>query len=89
VQHHEKRAKYHFEKKLAENIKKGTKSFYAYVKGKAKTARNIGSLTNEYGEVVKHDVFLVPTICIILLFSPKIIHSFLSNFFNPSSLSWC
>jgi len=47
-----KRAKYHFEKKLAENIKKDTRCFYAYVKGKAKTARNIGPLINEYGEVV-------------------------------------
>jgi len=42
-----KGAKYNFGKKLAENIKKHTRSFYAYrayVKGKAKVGRNIGHL---------------------------------------------
>ena len=33
-----KKAKYNFERKLVENIKKDTKSFYAYVKGRAKVA---------------------------------------------------
>jgi len=47
-----KRAKYNFERKLAENIKKDTKSFYAYVKGKAKAGRNIGPLLNDQNEVV-------------------------------------
>ena len=34
--------KYNFDKKLAENIKKVTKSFYAYVKGRAKAGRSTG-----------------------------------------------
>jgi len=37
---------------LAENIKKDTKSFYAYVKGKAKVGRNIGPLIGDKNEVV-------------------------------------
>jgi len=37
-----KKAKYNFEKNLAENIKKDTKSFYAYITDKAKARRNIG-----------------------------------------------
>jgi len=36
-----KRAKYNFQKKLAENTKKDTKSFYAYVKRKVKAGRKI------------------------------------------------
>ena len=47
-----KRAKYNFEKKLAENIKKDTKSFYAYVKRKVKAGRKIGPLLNELNDVV-------------------------------------
>ena len=48
-----KRAKYNFEKKLAENIKNDTKSFYAwYVKRKVKAGRKIGPLLNELNDVV-------------------------------------
>ena len=47
-----KRAKYNFERKLADNIKKDTKSFYAYVNRKAKGRRNIGPLLNDLNEVV-------------------------------------
>ena len=41
-----KKAKYNFERKLAENIKKDTKSFYAYVRNKAGTSRSIGPIIN-------------------------------------------
>ena len=37
-----KMAKYNFERKLAENIKNDTKSFYAYVRNKAGTGKSIG-----------------------------------------------
>jgi len=37
---------------LAENIKKDTKSFYAYVKGRAKAGRSIGPLVNDQNVVV-------------------------------------
>jgi len=49
-----KKAKYNFERKLAENIKRDTKSFYAYVKGtgRAKAGRSIGPLITEQNEVV-------------------------------------
>ena len=46
------RAKYKFERKLADNIKKDTKSFYAYVRSKAKAKINVGPLVNEDGEVI-------------------------------------
>jgi len=47
-----KNAKYNFERKLAENIKRDSKSFYAYVKGRAEVARSIGPLVNDRNEVV-------------------------------------
>ena len=47
-----KKAKYNFERKLEENIKKDTKSFYAYVKGRAKAGRSIGPLVNDQNVVV-------------------------------------
>jgi len=49
-----KKAKYNFERKLAENIKKDTKSFYGYVKGRAKAgrSRSIGLLVNDQNVVV-------------------------------------
>ena len=37
---------------MAENIKKDTKSFYAYVKRKVKAGRKIGPLLNELNDVV-------------------------------------
>jgi len=46
-----KKAKYNFERKLAENIK-DTKSFYANVKGRAKAGRSIGPLVNDENVVV-------------------------------------
>ena len=42
-----KKAKYVIEKKSAENIKKYSKSFYAYVESKAKVGRNIRPLEND------------------------------------------
>jgi len=42
-----KRAKYNFKRKLADNIKKDTKSFYAYVRSKAKAKINAGPLVNK------------------------------------------
>jgi len=47
-----RRAKYNFERKLADNIKRDTKSFYAYVRSKAKAKIKIGSLVNKDGEVI-------------------------------------
>jgi len=47
-----KKVKYNFERKLAENIKTDTKSFYAYVKGRAKAGRSIGPLVNDQNVVV-------------------------------------
>ena len=47
-----RRAKYNFEKKLADNIKKDTKSFYAYVRSTAKAKINVGPLVNKDGEVI-------------------------------------
>jgi len=37
---------------LADNIKKDTKSFYAYVRSKAKAKINVGPLVNKDGEVI-------------------------------------
>jgi len=47
-----RKAKYNFERKLADNIKKDTKSFYAYVRSKAKAKINVGPLVNKDGEVI-------------------------------------
>jgi len=47
-----RRAKYNFERKLADNIKRDTKSFYTYVKSKAKAKINAGPLVNKDGEVI-------------------------------------
>jgi len=47
-----RRAKYNFERKLADNIKKDTKSFYAYVRSKAKAKINVGPLLDKDGEVI-------------------------------------
>jgi len=47
-----RRAKYNFERKLADNIKKDTKSIYAYVRSKAKAKINVGPLVNKDGEVI-------------------------------------
>jgi len=47
-----RRAKYNFERRLADNIKKDTKSFYAYARSKAKAKINVGPLVNKDGEVI-------------------------------------
>jgi len=47
-----RRAKYNFERKLADNIKKDTKSFYTYVRSKAKAKIKVGLLVNKDGEVI-------------------------------------
>ena len=39
-----RRAKLNFEKKLAQNIKKDTKSFYAYVGNKSKSKMKVGPI---------------------------------------------
>jgi ribonuclease P/MRP protein subunit RPP40 len=50
-----RRAKRNFEKKIARNIKNDPKSFYAYVRGKAKTKDKVGPLKNSIGELVTND----------------------------------
>ena len=45
-------AKIEFEKKLASNIKKDSKSFFAYIGSKQKTREKIGPLVNENGDLV-------------------------------------
>jgi len=47
-----RRAKYNYEKKLAENTKKDSKSFFAYVRGRSNSVRKLGPLVNSNGEVV-------------------------------------
>ena len=47
-----RRTKYNFEKKLAENIKKDSKSFFAYVRGRSNSIRKVGPLVNGNSEVV-------------------------------------
>ena len=50
-----KRAKYNFEKKLAINIKRDTKSFYAHVRRKAKVKTDIGPLVDPDGGMIASD----------------------------------
>ena len=47
-----RRAKRKFEKKLAEGIKKDSKSFYRYVKSKVGTKEKIGPLKDDNGNVL-------------------------------------
>jgi len=47
-----KRAKRNFETKLCENIKKDTKSFYAYVRSQSKSKVKVGPLIGESGSTV-------------------------------------
>ena len=47
-----KKAKRNFEEKLAMNIKKDTKSFYAYVRRSSKTATKVGPFVNDNGDVI-------------------------------------
>ena len=47
-----KKAKYNFERKLAENIKSDSKSFFAYVRGRSNAAKKLGPLVNSKGEVI-------------------------------------
>ena len=47
-----KQAKVEFEKKLASNIKKDSKSFFAYVGSKQRTKDKVGPLLNEKGDIV-------------------------------------
>jgi len=47
-----RRAKYNFERKLADNMKRDTKSLYAYVRSKAKAKINGGPLEDKDGEVI-------------------------------------
>jgi ribonuclease P/MRP protein subunit RPP40 len=47
-----KDAKWNFEKKLAENIKKDTKSFFTYVRSRSKAKPKTGPLLDEHGEDV-------------------------------------
>ena len=48
-------AKRNFEKKLADNIKEDSKSFYAYIRSKQKTKDRIGPLKDEHGTTVTTD----------------------------------
>jgi len=47
-----RRAKYNFERKLADNIKRDNKSFHAYVRSKAKAKTNVGPLVDKDVEVI-------------------------------------
>ena len=47
-----KKAKYNFERKLAENIKSDSKSFFAYVRGRTNAAKKLGPLVNSEGKVI-------------------------------------
>ena len=48
-----KKAKFSFEKKLAENIKKDSKSFFAYVRGRFRVTRKLGPVTDNGGNLVE------------------------------------
>ena len=48
-----KKAKLNFEKKLAENIKKDSKSFFSYVRGRSQATRKVGPLTDNRGKLVE------------------------------------
>jgi len=48
-----KKVKFNFEKKLAENIKKDSKSFYAYVRGRSQATRKLGPLKDSRGNLVE------------------------------------
>jgi len=50
-----KKAKQKFEKKLADNIKHDTKSFYAYARNKSKTKTQIGTLVSDNGISLNSD----------------------------------
>ena len=48
-----KKAKLNFEKKFAENIKKDSKSFFAYVRGRSQATRKLGPLSDSGGNLVE------------------------------------
>ena len=48
-----KKAKLNFEKKLAQNIKKDSKSFFAYVCGRSQATRKLGPLSDSGGNLVE------------------------------------
>lgn len=47
-----KKAKFNFEKKLAENIKTDSKSFFSYVKSRSKAKISVGPIVNGIGESI-------------------------------------
>lgn len=49
------KAKYNYEKKLADNIKKDTKSFYAYVNNKNSNSGKIGPIKDSQGNLIEND----------------------------------
>ena len=50
-----KTAQQNFEKKLAENIKNNSKSFYAYIRNKQRTKDKVGPLKDQNGELLVED----------------------------------
>ena len=50
-----KAAQTNFEKKLAENIKKNSNSFYAYTRTKQRTKDKVGPLKDQNGELIVDD----------------------------------
>ena len=48
-----KKAKLNYEKKLAENIKKDSKSFFAYVRGRSQATRKLEPLSDCGGNLVE------------------------------------
>ena len=51
-----RKAKREFEKKLAENSKENSKSFYAYVRSKQRTKDTVGPLKDQNGNVITNDI---------------------------------
>ena len=50
-----RKAKRNFERKLADNIKNDSNSFYSYVRSKQQTKDNVGALKNSLGDVITDD----------------------------------
>ena len=56
AQNEVKKAKWYFEKKLAENIKTEPKSFYAYTRSKTRTKDSVRPLVDLMGEVITDSI---------------------------------
>ncbi|XP_063960326.1 uncharacterized protein LOC135155303 [Lytechinus pictus] len=78
-------AKRSFEKRLAENIKEDTKSFYAYVRTKQKVKDSVGPLKNEAGETINPGVDTANALnnyFVTVFADEKMKHPFLKQYFK-------